>query len=61
MGQIVTSIGITGFEITRLEALLASPFAKKAPPEIVKKEREKLETCRDTAKKIRIQLDELIG
>jgi valyl-tRNA synthetase len=39
-----------------LEKLLASPFAEKAPAEVVEKEREKLGTYRDTAEKIRQQL-----
>ena len=42
-------------EINRLEKLLASPFAEKAPPEVVAKEREKLETYRETAERIRQQ------
>jgi valyl-tRNA synthetase len=44
-------------QINRLEKLLASPFAEKAPPEVVQKEREKLEEYRETAKKIRQQLE----
>jgi valyl-tRNA synthetase len=44
-------------QINRLEKLLASPFAEKAPPEVVQKEREKLEDYRETAKKIRQQLE----
>jgi len=43
-------------QIKRLEKLLASPFAEKAPAEVVEKEREKLGTYRDTAEKIRQQL-----
>ena len=42
-------------QINRLEKLLASPFAEKAPPEVVEKEREKLETYRETAERIRQQ------
>jgi valyl-tRNA synthetase len=44
-------------QIKRLKKLLASPFAEKAPPEVVQKEREKLEDYRETAKKIRQQLE----
>lgn len=44
-------------QINRLEKLLTSPFAEKAPPEVVQKEREKLEDYRETAKKIRQQLE----
>jgi len=39
-----------------LEKLLASPFAEKAPPEVVQKERDKLEDYRETAEKIKQQL-----
>jgi len=42
-------------QINRLEKLLASPFAEKAPAEVVAKEREKLETYRETAERIRQQ------
>ncbi len=44
-------------QIERLENLLATDFATKAPAQVVKKEREKLETYRQTAKKLRNQLD----
>jgi valyl-tRNA synthetase len=43
-------------QIKRLEKLLASPFADKAPPEVVQKERDKLEDYRETAEKIKQQL-----
>ena len=43
-------------QITRLEKLLASDFAKKAPEAVVAKEREKLAAYKDTAEKIRVQL-----
>jgi len=45
--------------IARLEKLLASPFAQKAPPPVVQKERDKLAAYRATAEKIRQQLSEL--
>ncbi len=45
--------------IARLEKLLAGPFAEKAPPPVVQKERDKLAAYRATAEKIRAQLDEL--
>jgi valyl-tRNA synthetase len=48
-------------QIQRLEALLAGPFAQKAPAAVVNKEREKLETYRQTAEKVRSQLNELEG
>jgi valyl-tRNA synthetase len=43
-------------QIARLEALLAGPFAQKAPAKIVDVEREKLENYRISALKIREQL-----
>jgi valyl-tRNA synthetase len=48
-------------QIQRLEALLAGPFTQKAPAAVVNKEREKLETYRQTAGKVRSQLKELEG
>ncbi|MGD2027834.1 MAG: valine--tRNA ligase [Anaerolineales bacterium] len=46
-------------QIQRLENLLASPFAEKAPPEVVEKERERLAGFQETAEKIKSQLEEL--
>jgi valyl-tRNA synthetase len=46
-------------QITRLEKLLASPFADKAPLEVVQKEREKLAGFRETGTKLIIQLQGL--
>jgi valyl-tRNA synthetase len=46
-------------QIERLEALLASPFAQKAPPPVVQKERDKLAGFQETAEKVRAQLDML--
>ncbi len=46
-------------QITRLEKLLASPFAEKAPPPVVQKERDKLANFQQTAEKLRAQLKEL--
>ena len=43
-------------QIARLEKLLASPFAEKAPAEVVQKEREKLAGYRETAEKLKTQL-----
>ena len=42
--------------IERLEKLLSSDFASKAPPALVQKEREKLDGYRKTAEKIEAQL-----
>jgi len=46
-------------QIERLEKLLSSAFAQKAPPEVVQKERERLAGFNDTAEKIASQLNEL--
>ncbi len=43
-------------QIERLEKLLASPFAQKAPEEVVNKERDRLTEYRETAERIRQQL-----
>lgn len=43
-------------QITRLENLLNSPFAEKAPANVVQKEREKLDMFLDTAAKLKEQL-----
>jgi len=42
--------------IARLEKLLSSDFANKAPAQIIQKEREKLAAFKDTAEKIKSQL-----
>ena len=46
-------------QIERLESLLASPFAKKAPENVVAKEQEKLAAYRDTYNKLDEQLQNL--
>jgi valyl-tRNA synthetase len=43
-------------QIARLEKLLASDFAKKAPEAVVAKEREKLAAYKEIAEKIKAQL-----
>jgi valyl-tRNA synthetase len=43
-------------QIARLEKLLSSDFARKAPEAVVSKEREKLAAYKETAEKIRAQL-----
>jgi len=43
-------------QVQRLEKLLGSSFAEKAPPEVVEKERARLEEHRETAERIRQQL-----
>jgi valyl-tRNA synthetase len=42
-------------QIDRLENLLGSDFAKKAPAQVVQKERERLAAFQDTAGKLRAQ------
>jgi valyl-tRNA synthetase len=49
----------TKSQIRRLEQLLASPFAEKAPPAVIQKERDKLRDYQDTAAKISKQLNDL--
>ncbi|MBN1148902.1 MAG: valine--tRNA ligase [Anaerolineales bacterium] len=44
-------------QINRLEKLLASPFAEKAPAEVVGKERERLSGYQETATKLKTQLE----
>ncbi len=48
-----------GVQIERLEKLLASSFAKKAPPSVVQKESQKLAAFQQTAEKLRNQLQAL--
>jgi valyl-tRNA synthetase len=46
-------------QIERLEKLLGSEFARKAPPEVVEKERGKLATFRESAGKLQTQIESL--
>ena len=46
----------TQSQIARLEQLLSSDFASKAPAAVVNKEREKLASYKETADKIKAQL-----
>jgi len=46
-------------QIQRLSKLLAGPFAEKAPEQVIKAEREKLTGFKETAKKLRGQLEGL--
>jgi valyl-tRNA synthetase len=43
-------------QIERLEKLMGSPFAQKAPPDVVEKEREKLAAFQETAERLQQQL-----
>jgi valyl-tRNA synthetase len=55
--KISNELGDINTQIERLKKLLASDFGKKAPPQVVLKEREKLETYKQAAKKLHDQLD----
>jgi len=46
-------------EIKRLEELLSGPFAQKAPPQVVNKEREKLAGYLETSRTLEDQLSNL--
>ena len=46
-------------QVERLEKLLASSFAEKAPPAVVQKERDKLAGYKNTAAKLKAQLTAL--
>ena len=47
----------TELQIERLEKLLSSDFANKAPASVVDKEREKLSAFKETAQKLKVQLN----
>jgi valyl-tRNA synthetase len=49
----------TQSQINRLQGLLSSPFAEKAPPAVVENERKKLATFIETAEKLKEQLKNL--
>jgi valyl-tRNA synthetase len=54
--RLETELAESHAQIERLENLLASPFAQKAPPDVVEKEREKLAAYRETAARLKQQL-----
>ena len=49
-------LGETSSQITRLETLLSSSFAEKAPAGVVERERQKLATYKETAGRLKAQL-----
>jgi valyl-tRNA synthetase len=49
-------LGDTQAQIDRLETLLSSTFAQRAPAPVVEKERQKLAAFHETAAKLREQL-----
>ena len=53
------ALGEAEAQTRRLENLLGSDFAKKAPEAVVQKEREKLKAYQETAEKLRTQLEAL--
>lgn len=55
--RLVKELAEAQSQIGRLEKLLASPFAEKAPPEVVQKERDKLVDYQETAARLQQQLD----
>jgi valyl-tRNA synthetase len=55
--KISNELGDINTQIERLEKLLASDFGKKAPPQVILKENEKLEFYKQAAKKLHDQLD----
>jgi valyl-tRNA synthetase len=55
--KISNELGDINTQIERLEKLLASDFGKKAPPQVILKESEKLEFYKQAAKKLHDQLD----
>jgi valyl-tRNA synthetase len=56
-GRLEKELKETEFHIERLEKLLSSDFAGKAPPPVVAKEREKLAAYKETAKKLKSQFE----
>ncbi len=54
-------LGEAEAQIARLEGLLAGPFAQKAPAALVQKEQEKLDIYKETAARLRAQLNRLKG
>ena len=57
--KLAKELKTTQSQINRLEGLLASDFSTKAPPQVVEKERSKLDTYKQTAYTIKTQLDTL--
>jgi valyl-tRNA synthetase len=54
--RIEKEMAVTGSQIERLEKLLSSDFAGKAPPSLVEKEQEKLAEYRESYEKLKKQL-----
>ena len=58
-GQLEKELSTINSQIDRLEMLLSSDFAMKAPPAVVQKERDKLAAFQETAAKLKKQLASL--
>ncbi len=56
LARLSRELNETRTQIERLETLLNSPFAQKAPVKVVEKEREKLSSYQETALKLKNQL-----
>ena len=54
--RLLAELKETEGQIKRLEGLLSSPFAEKAPAAVVDKERQRLQTFKETAEKLKQQL-----
>jgi valyl-tRNA synthetase len=54
--RLTAELADTETQIKRLEELLSSPFGQKAPAAVVEKERQRLETFKETAQKLKQQL-----
>jgi valyl-tRNA synthetase len=57
--RLAKELAETEAQISRLETLFAGPFAQKAPPPVVQKERDKLAAYGETAAKLRSQIQAL--
>ena len=57
--KLAKELKTTQSQVNRLEGLLASDFSTKAPPQVVEKERSKLDIYKQTARKIKDQLNAL--
>ena len=59
LARLKSELKDTAEQINRLEKLLSSPFAEKAPEDVVQKEKDRLEAFRETAEKLNTQINEL--
>lgn len=59
LARLKSELAETEQQITRLEKLLSSPFAQKAPADVVQKEKDRLEIFKETAEKLTSQINDL--